>query len=117
MTRVTWLVLLLGLTGCAGAVSERRDGLDVSALPAEVQSDYAVFAQRCSKCHSLARPLEAGITEDSHWHMYVEKMRRQPGSGISEADTVPVLRFLHWYSVERPKAAAASAADAGGPGG
>ncbi len=117
MTRAARLVLLLGLTGCAGAVSERRDGLDVSTLPAEVQSDYALFAQRCSKCHSLARPLGAGITEDSYWHMYVEKMRRQPGSGISEADTVPILRFLHWYSVDRPKAASASTADAGGPEG
>jgi hypothetical protein len=117
MTRATWLALIFALGGCAGAVSERRDGLDVSALPADVQGDYAVFAQRCSKCHSLARPLQSGITQDSYWHMYVEKMRRQPGSGISEADTVPVLRFLHWYSVDRPKAAAASAADAGGPEG
>ena len=119
MTRAAPLVLLLALVSCAGAVSERRDGLDVSTLPADVQSDYAVFAQRCSKCHSLARPLEAGITEDPFWHMYVEKMRRQPGSGISQADTVPILRFLHWYSVERPKeaAAAAAAADAGGSGG
>jgi len=121
MTRAARLVLLLGLTGCAGVVSERRDGLDVSTLPADVQGDYALFSQRCSKCHSLARPLQSGITEDSYWRMYVEKMRRQPGSGISEADTVPILRFLHWYSVDRPKAAAAAAAaaaaDAGGPGG
>jgi hypothetical protein len=118
MIRATWLVLLSGLIGCASALSERRDGLDVSTLPGDVQSDYAVFAQRCSKCHSLARPLESGITEDSYWHMYVQKMRRQPGSGISEADMVPILRFLHWYSVERPKAAAAAAAaDAGGSGG
>jgi hypothetical protein len=104
------LLLLSTLAGCAGAVSERRDGLDVSTLPPDVQSDYAVFAQRCSKCHSLARPLESGITDDSYWHMYVEKMRRQPGSGISEADTVPILRFLHWYSVDRLR-------DAGGSGG
>lgn len=118
MTRAAGVVLLLlVLVDCAGAVSERRDGLDVSTLPADVQGDYAVFAQRCSKCHSLARPLQSGITDDSFWHMYVERMRRQPGSGISEADTIPILRFLHWYSVERPKAAAAATADAGGPGG
>ncbi|HEX8792857.1 MAG TPA: hypothetical protein VF765_18050 [Polyangiaceae bacterium] len=127
MTRahgVVALVAFAAIVGCAGAVSERRDGLDVSTLPADVQSDYAVFAQRCSKCHSLARPLESGINGDAFWRMYVEKMRRQPGSGISEADTVPILRFLHWYSVERPKAAAAAesaaaavAADAGGSGG
>ena len=61
MTRAAWLVLLSGLIACAGAVSERRDGLDVSTLPSDVQSDYAVFAQRCSKCHSLARPLESAL--------------------------------------------------------
>jgi hypothetical protein len=32
--------------------------------------------------------------------MYVAKMRRQPSSGISEQDTVVILRFLHVYSIE-----------------
>lgn len=68
--------------------------------PAGVRADYTVFAQRCSKCHSLARPLESGIDSDEYWRMYVERMRRQPGSGISVADTVPILRFLHAYSLE-----------------
>jgi hypothetical protein len=77
---------------------EHGEGLDAHSLPADQQSDYAVFAQRCSKCHSLARPLNSGITKDEYWRMYVERMRRQPASGISEADTVPILRFLHWYS-------------------
>ena len=115
-----WVVVvaLLGVAAAACASSmEQTEGMDLSVVPPDVRADYALFAQRCSKCHSLARPLESGITEDSYWHMYVEKMRRQPGSGISEADTVPILRFLHWYSVERPKAAAASATDAGGSGG
>jgi hypothetical protein len=30
--------------------------------------------------------------------MYVERMRRQPSSGIREEDMEPILRFLHWYS-------------------
>jgi hypothetical protein len=82
--------------GCPGA--GRGDGLEVSKLPPETRADYAVFAQRCSKCHSLARPLESGITEDSFWVAYVSRMRRQPSSGISPADEVPILRFLHYYS-------------------
>lgn len=67
-------------------------------MPVEVRADYALFAQRCSRCHSLARPLHSGITTDEYWAEYVERMRRQPGSGISIEDTVPILRFLHYYS-------------------
>jgi hypothetical protein len=91
------VALLVGVA-CGASVFQRGEGLDPAAVPPEQQADYAVFAQRCSKCHSLARPLESGITEDSFWRTYVEKMRRQPGSGISEEDTVPILRFLHWFS-------------------
>ena len=75
-----------------------RDGLDVTTLPAEVRPDYALFARRCSKCHQLARPLGSGIRDDATWADYVDRMRRQPSSGISRADTVPILRFLHYYS-------------------
>jgi hypothetical protein len=60
-----------------------------------------VFAQKCSKCHSLARPLESGITDDEFWKAYVARMRRQPSSGISQSDEPPILRFLHYYSVDQ----------------
>ncbi|HET7544861.1 MAG TPA: hypothetical protein VFK05_33570 [Polyangiaceae bacterium] len=70
-----------------------------TTMPVQVRSDYAVFALRCSKCHSLARPLNSGIDNDEYWKRYVERMRRQPGSGISVADTVPILRYLHVYSI------------------
>jgi mono/diheme cytochrome c family protein len=91
-------LVVLGASACGAGAFERGEGLERAALPADVRDDYAVFAQRCSKCHSLARPLESGITNDEFWRMYVERMRRQPASGISKADTLPILRFLHWYS-------------------
>jgi hypothetical protein len=94
---VAWAAL------AACSAFERGEGLDVRSLPPEQQGDYIVFAQRCSKCHSLARPLNSGITKDEYWRMYVERMRRQPSSGISEADTVPILRFLKWYSAEETR--------------
>jgi hypothetical protein len=97
--------LLLGLLlcgsvlGCAGSHVDDPE----TALPADVRADYAVFALRCSKCHSLARPLNSGIDDDEYWKMYVERMRRQPASGISVADTVPILRFLHVFSIAERK--------------
>ena len=85
----------------AGCATSTRDGLDVAQLPETVRPDYALFARRCSKCHSLARPLGSGITDDAVWIAYVDKMRRQPGSGISPQDAAPILRFLHYYSSEQ----------------
>lgn len=86
----------------------------MSSLPANVRADYRVFAQKCSKCHSLSRPLESGITNDDYWAEYVERMRRQPSSGISHADVVPILRFLHYYSTDRELRKRASQTGDGG---
>jgi hypothetical protein len=83
--------------GCSGWLA-RSEGLDPATLPENIRGDYAVFAERCSKCHSLARPLSSGIDDDEYWAMYVARMRRQPASGISQEDTVVVLRFLHYFS-------------------
>ena len=91
------LLLVSSLAACASTM-ERSEGLDASAVAPEERADYALYAERCSKCHSLARSLNSGITDDGFWRMYVERMRRQPGSGITQEDTVPILRFLHWYS-------------------
>jgi hypothetical protein len=94
------LILLALALACAAAAGE---GLDPAQLPVEVRGDYAVFAHRCSKCHSLARPLYSMIDRDSFWEAYVNRMRRQPGSGISPADVAPILRFLHYYTFNRPR--------------
>jgi len=89
--------LTLVLAGCHQEPA-RFEGLDPGQMPAEVREDYALFAHRCSKCHSLARPLQSGITDDAYWVDYVERMRLQPSSGISRQDTTPILRFLHYLS-------------------
>jgi hypothetical protein len=97
------VALALLLAGCA---TSAPDGLDANVLPDAVRADYALFARRCSKCHSLARPLLSGITDDAAWERYVARMRRQPGSGITREDVPPILRFLHYYAT-RPRAEAA----------
>jgi hypothetical protein len=100
------LLAAISLAGAVVAVSCAswvREGLDPATMPEAVRPDYALFAQRCSKCHSLARPLTSGIDEDSYWVSYVARMRRQPASGISEEDTVGILRFLHYFSIEEKR--------------
>jgi hypothetical protein len=98
-------LLLSSVLGACASTMEQTEGMEPAGVPADEQADYAIFAQRCSKCHSLARPLNSGITDDGYWRMYVEKMRRQPASGITENDTVPILRFLHWYSTSQKQKA------------
>ena len=79
---------------------QRGEGLDPSKMPENIRADYELFANRCSKCHSLARPLTANITDDEQWVLYVNRMRRQPGSGISKTDQEGILRFLKWYAAD-----------------
>jgi hypothetical protein len=88
------VVFAAAFCGCLGGLPSEPDGLQLSA---DTRADYEVFAVRCSKCHSLARPLDSRIDDDQYWKTQVDRMRRQPGSGISADDSRAVLRFLHAY--------------------
>jgi hypothetical protein len=96
MTRTRLLFFALILAACGS----RTEGLDRTKLPEDMQSDYDLFARKCSKCHSLARPLQSGISDDAQWVMYVNRMRRQPGSGINYDDQEHILRFLRYFAAE-----------------
>jgi hypothetical protein len=85
---------LYGACGGAGA------GLDITTLPPRMHAPYRRFAARCSRCHSLSRPLTAPVTTVDHWVHYLARMRRQPGSGINSADAELILEFLTYYTTE-----------------
>lgn len=107
MIRRVWLTVVVLIAACSsgpGPLSRRGDGIDSEKLPSAVRADYAVFAERCTKCHALSRALNSGITDDEQWELYVTRMRRQPSSGISETDAKTVLRFLHYFSAEQRRA-------------
>ncbi|MFO0692802.1 MAG: hypothetical protein U0230_04550 [Polyangiales bacterium] len=90
--RATTLALALLLGGCGVR------GVDPDTLPPDLRSSYALFEVRCSKCHTIARPLNAPIRDATHWELYVTRMRRVPGSGIDERDAREILRFLTYYT-------------------
>lgn len=98
MTRAAVVPVLLAV---ACATFQRGEGLDPASVPPELRGDYQLFAHRCSRCHSLARPLMAHVDDPAHWAAYVERMRRQPASGIAPEDVPGILRFLTWYSASR----------------
>jgi cytochrome c5 len=82
------------------AADKGRDKLDVSAYPAEVQEDYRVFSAKCSKCHTLARPINTDLTADA-WKMYVKRMSNKPDSGISQDQAKRIYSFLKFYQAEK----------------
>ena len=91
-----WCVLF-ALAGCATHDTRRGDRVDVSKYPEEIRDAYRVFAFRCSRCHTLARPLNARIDDPQHWVRYVRRMRRQPSSGIDDKNGETILKFLLYY--------------------
>jgi hypothetical protein len=99
----TLLVALIAY-GCAGANKLRHgDTIDVSSYPSDVQVAYKVFAVKCSRCHTLARPLNARIDDPQHWVRYVARMRLNPSSGINAKDAQVILRFLLYYMHQSKK--------------
>lgn len=94
-------IAIAGSLGACGGTMRRPDGLDVATVPEPLRHAYGVFEVRCSRCHSLARPLNADIDDPAYWEDYVRRMRRQPGSGISRADASEILLFLRHYTAER----------------
>lgn len=92
-------VLAVLIPSCAGTSSVRSgDRIDVSKYPSDIQDAYRVFAVRCSRCHTLARPLNARIRDPEHWVRYVTRMRRNQSSGINAKDAEIILRFLLYYT-------------------
>src|SRR3974390_2600954 len=69
------------------------DKVDVSKYPADQQKGYKVFSDKCSKCHTIARPINTSMTKDE-WSRYVKRMMHKPNSGISDSQGKEIFEFL-----------------------
>lgn len=78
------------------------DTIDVSSFPAPLQDTYKVFRTKCSKCHTIARPLNTTMVREE-WERYVKRMMHKPNSGIRSADGKRIFDFLI-YDQETRKA-------------
>lgn len=97
-------------TGCAGfalagllALAQTSDvilpqdkgpeTIDVSKYPPELQKTYNLFRTKCSKCHTIARPINTTMSR-AEWERYVKRMMHKPNSGISGGDGKRIFEFL-----------------------
>ncbi|MBI4552202.1 MAG: photosystem P840 reaction-center cytochrome c-551 [Candidatus Latescibacteria bacterium] len=78
--------------------------IDVSKYPSDQQTNYKVFASRCAKCHTLARPINSSFALSDEWERYIKRMMRKPGSGITSEDGKKIFEFLKYDSQTRKKA-------------
>lgn len=69
------------------------DKIDVSAYPAPMQSAYKLFSTKCSKCHTIARPINTMMKPDE-WSRYVKRMMHKPNSGIGDNQGKQIYEFL-----------------------
>lgn len=76
------------------------DKIDVSAYPAPMQAAYKVFSSKCSKCHTIARPINTMMKRDE-WERYVKRMMHKPNSGISSSQGKEIFEFLVYDQVQR----------------
>ena len=76
------------------------DKIDVSAYPAPQQAAYKVFTTKCSKCHTIARPMNTMMKRDE-WQRYVSRMMHKPNSGISDAQGRQIFDFIVFDQTER----------------
>jgi cytochrome c5 len=77
--------------------------IDVSKYPKEMQENYKIFTKTCSKCHSLARPINSNYALPDEWERYIKRMKRKPGSGISSSNAKAIYEFLVYDSQLRKK--------------
>ncbi len=112
-------MVLAGLTRVGGAQGKEKEEpvdsrilaydkgpakIDVSKYPVDIQSSYKVFASKCTKCHTLARPINCEFALDDEWERYIKRMMRKPGSGVTAENGKAIFEFLAYDSKIRKKA-------------
>jgi hypothetical protein len=104
-------LVILGLAGVSlGLVAQTSnivlpqdkgpDKIDVAGYSAEMQNAYKVFAGKCSKCHTIARPINTMMSRDE-WERYVKRMMHKPNSGISDSQGKGIFEFLVYDQTQR----------------
>src|ERR1039458_2885000 len=76
------------------------DKVDISAYPAPTQAAYKLFSSKCSKCHTIARPLNTMMKRDE-WERYVKRMMHKPNSGIGDNQGKDIFEFLIYDQTNR----------------
>ena len=103
------------------------ESIDVSGYPEEYKESYNLFVEKCSRCHTIARPINSQFVEvktpdmdalkasspqvfakplvwqieDNIWERYVKRMMRKPGCEMDVETAKKIWKFLVYDSNER----------------
>jgi hypothetical protein len=96
----TLVAILIGVMfiAIASAAVESPFGID---LPASRRADAELTTNRCARCHTLQRVLEADHRGEA-WNAVVDRMRSKTRSGVSRTEAKRIAAFLDWWSARRP---------------
>ncbi len=76
--------------------------VDVSAYPEAQKANYKVYAEVCSRCHTLARSINAPTVSRSFWEFYMLGMRARNRfrkfDPITKEEKKAILDFLDYDS-------------------
>jgi hypothetical protein len=50
--------------------------------------------KKCSKCHTIARPINSDFVLPSQWERYIKRMMYKPNSGLNDKDAKAIYTFL-----------------------
>ena len=78
--------------------------IDVTAYLPKMQEAYDLFTRKCSRCHTVARPINSTFAAEE-WRKYVYKMMRKPGSGLTPRTAEKIIEFLVYDAQHRDKKA------------
>jgi cytochrome c5 len=78
--------------------------IDVSKYPADMKANYKVFAEKCSKCHTIARAINCEFALEDEWERYVKRMMNKGGTMFTANDGKQIYDFLVFDSKLRKKA-------------
>jgi cytochrome c5 len=68
--------------------------INVAKYPAEQKAAYKVFDKKCSKCHTIARPINSDFVLPAQWERYIKRMMYKPNSQMNDQDGKTIYKFL-----------------------
>jgi hypothetical protein len=89
------LVVVLVLVACRRDRMQLIPASDQPHTPPAIRNACMLAEQRCSRCHDLER-IQLAHPDLIDWPVYVDRMRRMPGSGITVDEASVILRCLAW---------------------
>jgi hypothetical protein len=94
------LGLMAQTTGVVLPQDKGPDKINVSGYPADMQKAYKLFTEKCSKCHTIARPINTTMAR-AEWERYVKRMMHKPNSGINDKQGKEIFEFVIYDEQQR----------------